>query len=105
MWAGAAGGGSGRCSPYLPAALDAVASACHRPTNFHAHLFCLPFAVVATQEGETVKLPADAFCCAAGCQYNLNPSFLKEMGIGECAGQTVRSMALQHTCFQASQVP
>lgn len=38
--------------------------------------------VVATEEGETVKLPADAFCCAAGCRYNLNPSFLEEMGIG-----------------------
>lgn len=54
--------------------------------------FCLPFAVVATQEGETVKLSADAFCCAAGCQYNLNPSFLKEMGIGECGWRAVRLM-------------
>lgn len=32
-----------------------------------------------------MKLPADAFCCAAGCNYNLNPSFLKELGIGEWA--------------------
>lgn len=31
--------------------------------------------------GERVQ--ADMFVCAAGCRYNLQPEFLKELGIGE----------------------
>lgn len=39
---------------------------------------CLLPAVLASGE----RLPCDLFVVAAGCKYNLNPSFLKEMKLG-----------------------
>ena len=47
-----------------------------------APLSRLPCSAVLEKGG---KIAADMFVCAAGCHYNLNPSWLAELGVGEPA--------------------
>lgn len=90
MLAGGARHAAAHEAPPVAAALLVAASAVPPARCFPLTMLKyrprLPAAVVATPEGETMKLPADVFCCAAGCQYNLNPPFFQEMGVGEAPG-------------------
>ena len=72
-------GPQGSSAPHTPHGIHLPALAPARPAA--TLLPPTPHPLAVLRDGG--KLPCDMFVVASGCKYNLEPPFLKELGLGE----------------------